>query len=162
VTGTPATDAWRLLAALAASRYEDITGEDCRIWDNLNQVLDGHAAPHEVRPLTAALAVDLGSLTDRASRRILTGLTEETRLAACVLLHEVQPRLRNGLLDIGLLRRLALMAEKVLCEVLAPAPPRPASSSTSARAAVHFPVPARQTGQWSRNSALATYPGASE
>ncbi|MFB6509100.1 hypothetical protein [Streptomyces virginiae] len=32
--------AWRLLRALAVSRYEDITGEDSQLWDTLNSVLD--------------------------------------------------------------------------------------------------------------------------
>ncbi|MFD0373664.1 hypothetical protein [Streptomyces sp. NPDC127112] len=114
--------AWRLLRALAVSRYEDITGEDSRLWDTLNRVLDDALDPCDVRPLTANVAVALGSLTDRASRQIRTGLTEQTRSRARFLLREVHDRLRLDTQDLGLLRRLAWMTAEVVDEVLHPTP----------------------------------------
>ncbi|MFE5720354.1 hypothetical protein [Streptomyces erythrochromogenes] len=120
--------AWRLLRALAVSRYEDITGEDSRLWDTLNRVLDDALDPCDVRPLTANVAVALSSLTDRASRQIRTGLTEQTRSRAHFLLREVHDRLRLDTQNLGLLRRLAWMTAEVVDEVLHPTP-----SDTAAR-----------------------------
>ncbi|MER7826247.1 SAM-dependent methyltransferase [Streptomyces sp. NPDC096097] len=114
--------AWRLLRALAVSRYEDITGEDSRLWDTLNRVLDDAVDSGDVRPLTAGLAVALGSLTDRASRQLRTGLTEQTRSRARFLLRDVHDRLRLDTQDLGLLRRLAWMTGEVADEVLDQAP----------------------------------------
>ncbi|MEJ8641155.1 hypothetical protein WKI68_06050 [Streptomyces sp. MS1.HAVA.3] len=152
--------AWRLLRALAVSRYEDITGEDSRLWDTLNRVLDDALDPRDVRPLTASMAVALGSLTDRASRQIRTGLTEQTRSRARFLLREVHDRLRLDTQDLGLLRRLAWMTGEVIDEVLAPAP----SHTTSASAADETSAgsaPTRWAGQRSRGHTAVTPPAAS-
>ncbi|RKT02915.1 hypothetical protein BX286_0828 [Streptomyces sp. 3211.6] len=153
--------AWRLLRALAISRHEDITNEDSGLWDALNRVLDDAVDSREVRPLTASLAVDLGSLTDRASRHIETGLTEETRARACILLREVRDRLRHDSQDIGLLRRLAWMTEEVAGEVLDPAPPAATSAPPAAHASAHSPVPTGWDEERSRRTAPATYAAAS-
>ncbi|MFI7356235.1 hypothetical protein ACIBTP_20085 [Streptomyces avidinii] len=152
---------WRLLRALAVSRHEDITSEDSGLWDALNQVLDDAVDSLDVRPLTASLAVDLGSLTDRASRHIQTGLTEKTRSRARVLLREVRDRLRLNTQDIGLLRRLAGITEEVADEVLDQAPSGATSTSAAARACTYSPVPTGWAGQQSRGPAPATYPAAS-
>lgn len=132
---------WRLLRALAVSRHEDITSEDSGLWDALNRVLDDAVDSPNVRPLTASLAVELGSLTDRASRHIQTGLTEETRSRACVLLREVRDRLRLDTQDIGLLRRLAWMTEEVADEVLDQASSGATSAPAAARASACSPCP---------------------
>lgn len=152
---------WRLLRALAVSRYEDITSEGSGLWDALNRVLDDAVDSPDVRPLTASLAVDLGSLTDRASRHIQTGLTEGTRARACVLLREVRDRLRLDTQDLGLLRRLAWMTEEVTDEVLDQASAGTTSAPAAARACAYSSVPAGWAGQWSRGPAPATYPAAS-
>ncbi|MFF4583384.1 hypothetical protein ACFY15_34180 [Streptomyces sp. NPDC001373] len=152
---------WRVLRALAVSRHEDITSEDSGLWDALNRVLDDAVESPDVRPLTASLAVDLGSLTDRASRQIQTGLTEETRSRACVLLREVRDRLRLDTQDIGLLRRLAWMTEEVADEALEQASSGATSARAAARAFAYSPVLAGWAGQWSTGPAPATYPAAS-
>ncbi|GLV88666.1 hypothetical protein Slala04_01200 [Streptomyces lavendulae subsp. lavendulae] len=152
---------WRLLRALAASRLEDITSEDSGLWDALNRVLDDAVDLGEVRPLTASLAVDLRSLTDRASRHVETGLTEETRARACGLLREVRDRLGRDTLDIGLLRRLAWMTEEVAGEVLAPAPSAATSEPAAGWASACSPVASGWAGQWSRGPAPAAYSAAS-
>lgn len=153
--------AWRLLQALVVSRHEDITSEDSSLWASLNRVLDDALDSRDIRPLTASLAVDLGSLTDRASRHIQTGLTEQTRSGACVLLREVKDRLRLDTQDIGLLRRLAWLTEQVADEVLdlpsSGATPAPAAACPSAPPS----VPARWAGPWSMEPAPATLPAAS-
>ncbi|MGW6708518.1 hypothetical protein ACWGDE_26985 [Streptomyces sp. NPDC054956] len=150
---------WRLLRALAVSRYEDITSEGSGLWDALNHVLDDAVDSPDVRPLTASLAVDLGSLTDRASRHIQTGLTEGTRSRACALLREVRDRLRLDTQDLGLLRRLAWMTEEVADEVLDQA--SSGTTSTLAAARAYSSMPAGWSGQWSRGPAPAMYPAAS-
>ncbi|MFJ3728237.1 hypothetical protein ACIPYQ_37500 [Streptomyces sp. NPDC090045] len=152
---------WRLLRALAVSRHEDITSEDSGLWETLNHVLDDAVGARDVRPLTASLAVDLGSLTDRASRHIQTGLTELTRSRARLLLREVRDRLRLNTQDIGLLRRLAWMTEEVADEVLDQAPSGATSTPTAARASTYSPVSTGWAGQQSRGPAPATYPAVS-
>ncbi|MFD7554363.1 hypothetical protein ACFV9E_07450 [Streptomyces sp. NPDC059835] len=151
---------WRLLRALAFSRHEDLTSEGSDLWDTLNRVLDDAVDSRDIRPLTASLAVDLGSLTDRASRHVQTGLTEETRSRACVLLREVHNRLRLGTQDLGLLRRLAWITEEVADETLGQPPGAP-SPAAAARASAHSPVTAGWAGQWSGEPAPASYPAAS-
>ncbi|MFB7169991.1 hypothetical protein ACFCYM_04045 [Streptomyces sp. NPDC056254] len=152
--------AWRLLRALAVSRYEDITGEDSRLWDTLNRVLDDALDPRDVRPLTASVAVALGSLTDRASRQIRTGLTEQTRSRARFLLREVHDRLRLDTEDLGLLRRLAWMTGEVVDEVLDPAPSDTTSAPTADETSAGF-APTRWARQRSRGPAAVTPPAAS-
>ncbi|RST03475.1 hypothetical protein [Streptomyces sp. WAC05950] len=152
--------AWRLLRALAVSRYEDITGEGSQLWDTLNRVLDDAVDPRDVRPLTASVAMALGSLTDRASRQIRTGLTEQTRSRARLLLREVHDRLRLDTQDLGLLRRLAWMTGEVVDEALGRAP----SDTTSALAADETAwgsAPSRWARQSSRGPAAVTPPVAS-
>ncbi|MBP2341815.1 MULTISPECIES: hypothetical protein [Streptomyces] len=122
---------WRLLRGLAASRYEDIPGEDSQLWGTLNRVLDDVPDPHDVRPLTAGVAMSLGALTDRASRQIRTGLTEQTRSRARLLLREVHDRLRLGTQDLGLLRRLAWIKGEGVDEVLDPPPSETTSAPTA-------------------------------
>ncbi|MFJ9789325.1 hypothetical protein [Streptomyces globosus] len=151
---------WRLLRALAVSRLEDITSEDSGLWDTLNRVLDDAVDLGEVRPLTAGLAVDLRSLTDRASRHVETGLTEETRARACGLLGEVRDRLRRDTLDIGLLRRLAWMTEEVAGEVLAPAQSAATSADGGCACACSL-VASGWPRQWSTRPAPAAYSAAS-
>ncbi|MFJ5546781.1 hypothetical protein [Streptomyces sp. NPDC093225] len=153
--------AWRLLRALAVSRHEDITSEESGLWDALNHVLDDAVGAPDVRPLTSSLAVHLGSLTDRASRHIQTGLTEQTRSRARILLHEVRDRLRLDTQDIGLLRRLAWMTEEVADEALNQASSRAASALAAARTPSYSPAPTGRAGQWSRGLAPATYPAVS-
>lgn len=152
---------WRLLRALAVSRHEDVTSEDSGLWETLNYVLDDAVGARDVRPLTASLAVDLGSLTDRASRHIQTGLTEQTRSRARVLLREVRDRLRLNTQDTGLLRRLAWMTEEVADEVLDQAPSGATSTLAAASASTYSPVPTGRAGQQSRGPAPATYPAVS-
>ncbi|WP_030861807.1 hypothetical protein [Streptomyces sp. NRRL F-2747] len=152
--------AWRLLRALAVSRYEDITGEDSRLWDTLNRVLDDALDPRDVRPLTASMAVALGSLTDRASRQIRTELTEQTRSHARFLLREVHDRLRLDTQDLGLLRRLAWMTGEVIDEVLDPAPSDTTSAPTADETSAGF-APTRWARQRSRGPAAVTPPAAS-
>ncbi|MFJ9642946.1 hypothetical protein [Streptomyces sp. NPDC101206] len=144
--------AWRLLRALAVSRYDDITGDDSQLWDTLNRVLDDALESRDVRPLTASVAVALGSLTDRASRQIRTGLTEQTRSRARLLLREVHDRLRFDTQDLGLLRRLAWMTGEVVDEVL-DTTAAPAAGETSWGSA-----PTRWARQWSAGPAAATPP----
>ncbi|MFD5510033.1 hypothetical protein ACFWIB_19950 [Streptomyces sp. NPDC127051] len=152
--------AWRLLRALAVSRYEDITGEDSRLWDTLNRVLDDALDPRDVRPLTVSVAVALGSLKDRASRQIRTGLTEQTRSRARFLLREVHDRLRLNSGDLGLLRRLAWMTEEVVDEVLDPAPSATTSAPTVDETSAGF-APTEWARQRSRGPAAVTPPAAS-
>ncbi|MFF4262365.1 hypothetical protein ACFY7Y_26645 [Streptomyces virginiae] len=152
--------AWRLLRALAVSRYEDITGEDSRLWDALIRVLDDALDPRDVRPLAASMAVALGSLTDRASRQIRTGLTEQTRSRARFLLREVHDRLRLNTHDLGLLRRLPWMTGEVVDEVL-----NPTLSDTASELAADDrsagSAPTRWSRQRSEGPAAITPPAAS-
>ncbi|WP_329096708.1 hypothetical protein [Streptomyces sp. NBC_01439] len=134
--------AWRLLRALVISRHEDITGEDSGLWEALNRVLDDAVGGCDVRPLTATLAVNLGALTDRASRHAQSALTESARLRARVLLREVSERLRLDTLDIGLLRRLAWMTQEVVDELLQQASSALASMPAATRPTAHSPMPA--------------------
>ncbi|MGW6850540.1 hypothetical protein ACWGCK_17505 [Streptomyces virginiae] len=152
--------AWRLLRALAVSRHEDITGEDCRLWDTLNRVLDDALDPRDVRPLTASIAVALGSRTDRASRQIRTGLTEQARSQARFLLREVHDRLRLDTQDLGLLRRLSWMTEEVVDEVLDPAPSDTTPAPTADEPSAGF-APTRWARPRSRGPAVVTRPAAS-
>ncbi|MFD8414051.1 hypothetical protein ACFV2Q_20210 [Streptomyces sp. NPDC059650] len=137
---------WRLLRVLAGSRLEDITADDSRTWDVLARVLDEGAAvtPDDLRPDTVTLAADLRTLTDRASARVHTMLTVDSRERAGRLLREVHDRLGEGTEDIGLLRRVAWMAVTVLEEVMEPT----SAAASSAARALPEAFPASRSGSW--------------